>query len=132
VILPDSSAWIEELRATGSDVDLALEHLLDTGAEIVVTEPVVMELLAGARSRAELRATRARLLSFPMLRVGGLATYERAAAVWRVCRTAGHAVRDTTDCLIAAVAIRERASILHADRDFDVIAEHTELTVEAI
>jgi predicted nucleic acid-binding protein len=109
-----------------------MRRLLAGAGELVVTEPVVMELLAGARSRAELRATRARLLSFPMLRVGGLATYERAAAVWRICRAAGHTVRDTTDCLIAAVAIREGASILHADRDFDVIAEHTELALEPV
>ena len=31
------------------------------------------------------------------------------------------------DCLIAAVAIRERAHVLHRDRDFDVIARHTDL-----
>jgi predicted nucleic acid-binding protein len=132
VILPDSSAWIEEFRKTGTAVQLAMRHVLDSGGELVVTEPVIMELLAGARSTQELRATRARLLAFPMVRVDDLSTYERAAAVWRICRAAGHTVRDTMDCLIAAVAIREGASILHADRDFDVIAKHTELRIEPV
>ncbi len=36
------------------------------------------------------------------------------------------------DCLIAAVAIREGASVLHRDRDFDVIARHTELQIHAV
>src|SRR5436309_123637 len=37
---------------------------------------------------------------------------------------------DMTDCLIAAVAIREGATLLHFDHDFDVIARHTPLQVE--
>lgn len=33
------------------------------------------------------------------------------------------------DCLIAAVPIRSRVAVLHADADFDLIARHTELAV---
>ena len=32
-----------------------------------------------------------------------------------------------TDCLIAAVAIREGAALLHRDEDFEVIARHSSL-----
>ena len=129
MILPDSSAWVEEFRNTGSLVDRTLERLLEADAEIAVTEPVVMELLAGARSKRELSATRRRMLAFPLLRVQDLVTYERASAVWRACRQAGEPLRNTLDCLIAAVAIREGARVLHADRDFDVIARHTDLQI---
>jgi predicted nucleic acid-binding protein len=111
-------------------VDLKLVDLQQRRAEIVVTEPVVMELLAGTRSHDELIDTRRKLLAFPMVRVGGLDTYERAAFVWRSCRAAGETIRTTIDCLIASVAIREGASILHQDRDFDVIARHTPLRIE--
>jgi len=89
-----------------------------------------MELLAGARSRRDLIETRGVLLSLRMLRVGGLDTYERAADIARVCRLHGETVRRGLDCLVAAVAIREGASVLHADRDFDVIARHTPLRLE--
>ncbi len=132
MILPDSSAWIEEMRGTLSPVHLALRRLLEGQAEIAVTEPVLMELLAGARSNREVSTTRRRLLAFPVLRVQDLVTYERAAAVWRSCRSAGEPIRDTLDCLIAAVAIREDASVLHADRDFDAIARHTNLRIEPV
>jgi len=132
LILPDSSAWVEEFRSTGSQVDRTLERLLEADAEIAVTEPVIMELLAGARSKRELSATRRRMLAFPLLRVEDLVTYERASAVWRACRTAGEPVRNTLDCLIAAVAIREGATVLHADHDFDVIARHTPLRIESV
>ena len=130
MILPDTSAWVEEIRHTGSTVDRALESLLASDADVAVTEPVIMELLAGARNKDELRATRKRMLAFPMLRVDNLVTYERAAVIWRLCRAAGEPVRNTMDCLIAAVAIREGASILHADRDFDAMARHAGLRVE--
>jgi predicted nucleic acid-binding protein len=132
MILPDSSAWIEEMRGTRSPVHLALRRLLGEGASIAVTEPVIMELLAGARSRREVSATRRRMLAFPLLGVRDLVTYERASAVWRACRRAGEPVRNTLDCLIAAVAIREGATVLHADRDFDIIGRHTPLRIESV
>lgn len=132
MIIPDASAWIEELRRTGSTAHRALRRLLEQDAEIAVTEPVLMELLAGTRSDGELRVIRRRLLAFPMLRVRDLETYERAATIHRTCRRGGETVRSFVDCLIAAVAIREGASVLHADRDFEVIARHTELRVEPL
>jgi hypothetical protein len=39
-------------------------------------------------------------------------------------------VRKLIDCLIAAVAIRERATVLHNDGDFEVLARHTALRTE--
>jgi predicted nucleic acid-binding protein len=41
-------------------------------------------------------------------------------------------VRKLIDCLIAAVAIRERVSVLHNDRDYDVLARHSKLKVERV
>jgi predicted nucleic acid-binding protein len=41
-------------------------------------------------------------------------------------------VRKPIDCLIAAVAIRERASLLHNDRDYDVLARHSKLKIERV
>ena len=36
-------------------------------------------------------------------------------------------IRSLTDCLIAAIAIRNDVALLHVDRDFDRLAEHTRL-----
>ena len=132
MVLPDTSAWVELLQATDGPADRALTALLQGDAPVVVTEPVVLELLAGARSHRDLVDTRRLLLRLPMLRVGGLDTYERAAAMARVCRAGGEAIRGGLDTLITAVAIREGAAVLHRDRDFDVIARHTELRVHPL
>ena len=39
-------------------------------------------------------------------------------------------MRKLIDCLIAAVAIREQARVLHNDRDFEVLGRHTRLRPE--
>ena len=62
--------------------------------------------------------------------VEGLATYEVAAGLYQTCRRAGETVRALTDCLIGAVALRVGVSVMHHDRDFDVLARHVGLLAE--
>jgi hypothetical protein len=130
VILVDTSAWIELLRASGHPAHLTLRHHLQRRSPIATTEPVMMELLAGARTAAEHSRLRARLMALPRLAVGGLEDYGAAADLYRACRTRGATVRRLIDCLIAAVAIREGATVLHNDRDFELLARHTRLRTE--
>ena len=128
MILVDTSAWIEYLRATGSPVHRRVRRLVETGEAIATTEPVVMEVLAGARDSAHLRSLRRLLTGCELLPVEGLLAWERAAGIWRICRRAGgETVRSLTDCLIADVALGARVPVLHADRDFEVIARSTDL-----
>jgi predicted nucleic acid-binding protein len=91
-----------------------------------------MELLAGAKDAIERRRLRRALADATLLSVEGLDDWEQGAALFRTCREAGGTPRSQLDCLIAAVAIREDVPVLHADRDFDLIAEHTSLRVAAI
>lgn len=130
MILVDSSAWIEFLRGSGHAAHRTLTHHFGRRSQLGVTEPVVMELLAGVRSPGEGAKLRRRLLAFPLLALRGLPDFEKAAELYRLCRREGETVRRLIDCLIAAVAIRERATLLHNDRDFDVLARHSKLRIE--
>jgi predicted nucleic acid-binding protein len=130
VILVDTSAWIELIRTTGHPAHVTLRHHLERRAPIATSEPVIMELLAGVATAADRSKLRARLMALPRLTVRGLADFEAAADLYRICRSRGAAVRKLMDCLIAVVAIRERATVLHNDRDFDLIARHTRLRIE--
>ncbi|MGH2711366.1 MAG: type II toxin-antitoxin system VapC family toxin [Actinomycetota bacterium] len=127
MILTDTSVWVEFLRGSQHPARAALREILER-EEAAIAPPIVMELLAGVppgRSSLEMRQ---RLLAMRVLPLG-LADYEDAAEVYRLCRRAGETVRSLLDCLIAVVAIREDMEVLHADRDFDVIARHTDLRV---
>jgi predicted nucleic acid-binding protein len=132
VILADTSAWVEYLRATGSPVHGRLRRLIAEDGELATTEVVVMELLAGAGSPLRRRELRRLLLRFPLLATEGLSDYEHAGELYAVCRERGETIRSLNDCLVAAVALREAAAVLQRDRDFDVIARHAPLALDHV
>ena len=127
MILVDSSAWIEFLRATGSSAHLRVRSALRGGAELASTDVIVMEILAGARDDADRDRLRRLLYGLEFLAVDGPADYEGAAELYRLCRSGGETPRTLTDCLIAAVAIRNDAELLCGDADFLAIARHAPL-----
>ena len=123
MILADTSAWVEFDRATGSAVDRRLTDLIAAGAPLAVTEPVVMEVLAGARSDARENDLRRLLLRFELAAVDPTADFEAAARIYRRCRRAGVTPRGLIDCLFAAVAWRRGAILLAQDVDLRRVAE---------
>lgn len=122
MILVDTSAWVEFDRATGSPVDRRLTELIETGGEIAVTEPVVMEVLAGARDERRHHDLQ-RMMDTPrLLRFDPVADFAAAARIYRSCRRVGVTPRGMVDCMIASVALRERATLLAADVDLARVA----------
>jgi hypothetical protein len=127
VILPDSSAWIEYQRATGSPVHLRLRAAVEAGEDLATTGLILLEVLAGARDEHQARELRRLLNRCKFLRLEEPLDQETAALLYRTCRRAGRTIRKLPDCLIATVAIRTGAELLHRDGDFDVIAEYAPL-----
>lgn len=124
MIVIDTSAWIEFLRDTGSEVCATVDSLLD--ADIAVCDVISMEVLAGTRDEHHLSQLRGLLGRASMLPTTS-ADYDRAASLYRMCRRQGETVRKLADCLIAAVTIEANAELLHEDADFVVLARHTPL-----
>ena len=129
MILIDTSAWIEFLRDIGSPVCQRVDDLLAT--EIATCDAVRMEVLAGARNEQHLQQLR-RLLARASTLPTEPVDYDAAAALYRTCRQRGHTLRKLIDCLIAAVAIRGNVPVLHMEVDFDILAQHTTLQVDAV
>jgi predicted nucleic acid-binding protein len=127
MILIDTSAWVEFLRDTGSVVCDRVDSILDD--EIATCHPVRMEVLAGAGDERHLQNLR-RLLARATLIPTEPSDYEDAAAMYRGCRRQGETVRKLMDCLISATAIRASLSVLQSDRDFEVLARHTALSLD--
>jgi predicted nucleic acid-binding protein len=122
VILADTSAWVEYDRATGRAVDKRMTALIAEGGPLAVTEPVMMEVLAGARSGQRESDLRRLLLGFDLLRFDAQVDFEGAARICRQCRRAGFTPRGMLDCMIAAVAWRYGAALLAYDVDLDRVA----------
>jgi len=66
-------------RATGSAADLRLTDLIAGDAPLAVTEPVIMEVLAGARTDDREVDLRRLLLRFDLLRIDAVADFHAAA-----------------------------------------------------
>jgi predicted nucleic acid-binding protein len=130
VILADTSAWVEYDRATGSAVDQRLTALIAAGGPVAVTEPVIMEVLAGARSDRRESDLRRLLLRFELLAFDVVADFDGAARLYRRCRHVGVTPRGMVDCMIAAVALRRGATLLSHDADMDRLAEVTGIAMD--
>ena len=124
MILIDTSAWIEFLRNPLSPYFVEVSRLL--GNKSAICDPIKMEILAGARDEHHLHSLK-RLLSRPKRIETISIDYENAAEIYRAGRKIGLTVRSHIDCLIAAVAIRIDAPVLHADHDFDMISKITNI-----
>ncbi|MQA62725.1 MAG: PIN domain-containing protein [Actinophytocola sp.] len=119
--LVDTSAWIEWLRDTGSVAAAMVGELRADPRVVAVTQPVALEVRAGTR-RANLRAVNRVLDDAVQLSVEPNEDFDVAAELYARTRDIGKPVRSLRDCVIAAVAIRSGAVLLHCDRDFDTLA----------
>ncbi|MFN0064174.1 MAG: PIN domain nuclease [Myxococcaceae bacterium] len=128
-MLVDTSAWIEFLRATGSPCDQALNRLLADGAALTVTGVILQEVLQGCRSNHHAAEVGQLLSACDFVEPVFPETFEHAAALYRRCREAGHRVRGTVDCLIAAMALEHGLTVLAHDRDFESLRRHCGVSV---
>ena len=123
MILVDTSAWVEYDRATRSRVDRRLTQLITDAGPVAVTEPVVMEVVAGARSAQRERDLRRLLLGFDLLRFDAVVDFDAASRIHLACRRRGVTPRGMVDCMIASVAHRHGASLLARDADLVRVAK---------
>ena len=131
MILADTSAWVEYDRATSSRVDRRMAELIAEDGPLAVTEPVVMEVAAGARTDAREADLRRLLLRFELLRFDPVIDFDGAVAIYRTCRQVGVTPRGLIDCMIVSVAQRHGASLLAQDADLRRVAEVIGLELDA-
>jgi len=124
VVLVDTSVWIEVFR---KGTRFQLESVADAD-DVVTCLPVLQEVLQGFREERAFALARDAMLSFPVVE-SPLRTEVilEAAQLYRAARRAGLTIRSGVDCLIAACAIRNHLTVLHRDRDFDLIARVSSL-----
>lgn len=123
MVLVDTTVWIDLLRARATPAVTRLRSLVE--AEQAALAPVVLqEILQGARDEGALRKLAEEFRRLPMLGLGDpLALARSAASLYARARWQGITPRSPHDCLIAAIAIAERAPLLADDADFDRLQE---------
>jgi predicted nucleic acid-binding protein len=129
LILVDTSVWVEFFRGAyrfGTDSTPDLE-------EVVTCLPVVQEVLQGFDDQRAFHIARESMLAFPVVESPlSLGCYELAVDLYRSARRSGRTVRSGVDCLIAACALQNSLTVLHHDRDFEILARISPLAVTGI
>lgn len=129
MVLVDSSVWIEVFRKPAG---VRLEAVVDMD-EVVTCLPVLQEVLQGFRDPRAFSLAREALLAFPTVESPLRAEVVlQAVDLYRSARRTGLTVRSSVDCLIAACALRHGLSVLHRDRDYDLLARVSNLESRAI
>jgi len=132
VILADTSAWVEFDRATGGAVDRRLADLIAGDGPIAVTEPVIMEVAAGARTDERESDLRRLLGRFSLLRFDPVVDFDAAVRIYRRCRRVGVTPRGMVDCMIASVARRHDAALLSSDVDLARVAQVVGIELDSV
>lgn len=132
MILVDTSAWVDYLRAEPGPSTAELTRLVRSGEELATTEPIIMELLAGADTPARSRDLQRLTNGLPLLGVEPRLDFRQAASIFLAVRRTGRTVRSLVDCLIASVALRHEVALLHRDADYDAIAGCLPLRVHPV
>ena len=124
----DTSVWIDLFAGRDSPHVAVLESLIEHRDNICLCGKILTEVLQGIRDDREYSETEsilANLIFLPMTRE----TFLLAASIYRALRARGITIRNSVDCMIAAVCIEHNARLLHNDRDFDLLAAHAGLEV---
>jgi predicted nucleic acid-binding protein len=124
MIMVDTTVWIDFFRGIESPEHRALERLIQQGGMICTTDIIQTEILQGIRSDDHYLKTRHTLQRLPCLTAKAPSTFVHAADLYRRCRKRGATIRSTIDCLIAAVCLETRTTLLHRDSDFDQLSKH--------
>jgi predicted nucleic acid-binding protein len=138
VIIADSSVWIDHFRGRRTRQSEHLRMLLELGYvdkdprhDLLVGDLILLEILLGARTEEDAIGIFRILTRFHFV---ALLTPDLAVLAirhFRALRAVGKTCSGLNDLVIATFCIAHGHSLLHADRDFDVMEKYLDLKVVA-
>ena len=130
MLLLDNSAWSHLGQdRVGDERVKAVAEWMNQG-DVGVCLPFLLEVGYSARSAAARGAMMANFAQLPRVAIDS--EIERLALqAQRQLAEIGHHRLAPLDVMIAACAHRAEAGVLHYDRDYDLLAEHTDLSFES-
>ena len=120
--LIDTSVWARFFQDRGTVANQRLDALIAADPrQVLGCPPVRMELSVDPHDLRRRRVLRVYdgFISADILSED----FDLAAELYRASRRRGHSIRSQLDCLIAAIAVRREAVLVHNDVDFDRLAE---------
>ncbi|MHB8693293.1 MAG: PIN domain-containing protein [Solirubrobacteraceae bacterium] len=130
--LLDTSVWarLRDGRISGKAAE-GLYRRIEQG-ELALTEPLLLEMRDSARDGADFELPAEELDALPLLTLDSPAIRRSLNAQAQLAALAdvSHRVKPI-DLLVAAVAERYDAAVLHYDADYELLANRTDLSFES-
>ena len=126
MILVDTSVWIEGLRRGDSPEANWIRAAVRGKQTLCICGVIVTEVLQGVRHARDYAETKAQMEHLVYL-LTPRETYVLAADIYRAARARGKTIRNTVDCIIAACALLNDVPLAQRDRDFETIADVSDL-----
>ena len=123
MILVDTSTMIDALRGRDNPKTRLFSEVLRRDIPFGISAFTYQELLQGAKDDAEFSKLDEYLSSQQIyILPANVETFRKAAEIFYSLRRRGVTIRSTIDVMIAMTAMEYKLSLLHNDRDFDVMA----------
>jgi predicted nucleic acid-binding protein len=131
LLLLDNSAWarLADL-ALGDDRVTEIADAFEAG-RVATCLPFLLEAGYSARNARDHDELLAELLALPRFSIDE-DVERRALEAQRQLARVGHHRLPPVDLLVAALADRHGLGVLHYDRDYDLVAEKTDLDFESV
>jgi predicted nucleic acid-binding protein len=128
MIVVDSSVWIAAFRGITTPQSMRLKTI-SRARDILLGDIVLLEILQGAQNDGNAANLQKQLSAFQVVPMLSPEIAIKAAENFRRLRTKGITIRKTADLIIGTYCMEHDHSLLHADRDFDPMAEHLGLRI---
>jgi predicted nucleic acid-binding protein len=123
VILVDTSVLVNYLKGNETPKTRVFDAILDQGLLYGISPYTYQELLQGAKDEREFKLLKEYLDTQNIYFLPQtIETYATASRIYFDLRRKGITLRGTIDVLIALTALHYGLSLLHDDKDFDVMA----------
>ncbi len=117
--LIDTSIWIDFFKQNRNVGVNYFQSILDQRYPYGITSIIYQEILQGVSSEKEFELLNDYLKKQTFYHPrDAVASYAKAAQLYRHCRTKGITIRSSIDCLIAQIAIDHHLILVHNDTDF--------------
>jgi predicted nucleic acid-binding protein len=122
-LLVDSTVWIDFFRGKETIQTEKLAACIRNRDDVCLCGFILTEVLQGIRDEKEYVAVKQHFDNLVYLE-SDRSTFELGAGIYRELRRKGNTIRNSMDCLIAAVVIQHDVSLLENDRDYQFIDRH--------
>ncbi len=122
MVIIDTSAWIEYFRDGDPGIVGKVDRCLEE-EQVGIGDLVLCEVMQGIRSPHQRRTVAELFSALPRFDMVGFHVAEQAARNYRLLRSRGVTVRKTIDVIIGTFCQTNGFTLVHKDRDFDLMAD---------